>query len=207
MTTRLRTIRSYTRWLGCAGRRRHWSVRMARRVAWILASFLCFASTVNAATPMLAGGASHTVGLKADGTVWAWGYNGDGELGTASTIDSFTPVQVRDAAGAGFISGVQAGAVGSNHTLALKADGTVWAWGLNDSGQIGDGAGGNRTRPVQVRSADGASFLTGVKAVAAGYHHSVALKSDGTVWAWGYNGDGALGNGGVIRSHKPGQVR
>ena len=68
---------------------------------------------------------------------------------------------------------------GGSHSLALKSDGTVWAWGQNERGQLGDGTTSNRSTPVQV------SNLTGVIAIAAGDSQSLALKSDGTVWAWG----------------------
>ena len=70
-------------------------------------------------------------------------------------------------------------AAGANHTVTLNTNGTVWIWGLNTYGQLGDGTTTNRTTPVQVNG------LTGVIAVAGGAAHTLALKSDGTVWAWG----------------------
>jgi len=91
---------------------------------------------------------------------------------------------------------------GGFHSLALRSDGTVWAWGENDTGELGDGSATNRATPVQV------SGLTGVAAIAAGTHHSLALKSDGTVRAWGYNFYGQLGDGSARtawrRSRSPG---
>jgi alpha-tubulin suppressor-like RCC1 family protein len=85
---------------------------------------------------------------------------------------------------------VTAIAAGSLHNLAVKSDGTVWAWGFNYYGQVGNGtSGGNVLSPVQVKG------LTGVTSVAAGGYTSFALKSDRTVWAWGYDGQGELGNG------------
>ena len=78
---------------------------------------------------------------------------------------------------------------GSYHTLALRQDGTVWAWGQNSYGQLGDGTSMQRTNPVRVPG------LSGVVALAAGQYHSLAVKSDGTVWAWGYNLNGQLGDG------------
>jgi alpha-tubulin suppressor-like RCC1 family protein len=131
----------------------------------------------------LAAGFRHVVSLKADGTVWGWGYNSNGQLGDGSTADRGSPVR------AGTLSGVTKVAAGWYHSLALKSDGTVWAWGANPYGQLGDGTNNQRTSPVQV------SGLTGVVAIAAGFGHSLAVKSDGTVWAWGYNGDGQLGDG------------
>jgi len=93
-------------------------------------------------------------------------------------------------------------AAGGNHTLVLKADGTVWAWGANSGGQLGDGTTTRRSAPVQVLAAAGKP-LTGVKAIAAGYSHSVALKTDGTVWAWGYNATGQVGDGSTTSRSYP----
>lgn len=89
-------------------------------------------------------GISHTVALKADGSVWAWGFNSSGQLGNGATTNSFTPVQVSG------LSGVTAVAAGGDHAFALKA-GTVWAWGDNYYGQLGDGSTTNRTTPVIVQ--------------------------------------------------------
>jgi alpha-tubulin suppressor-like RCC1 family protein len=139
---------------------------------------------------LLAAGQGHTLALKSDGTVSAWGYNRDGELGNGANEDSPTPVLVKDFRDpTGHLSGVRAIAAGSSHSLALKEDGTVWAWGYNFDGQLGDGTEANSTRPVRVGE------LQGVEAIAAGSVHSLALKEDGSVWAWGANDQGQLGNG------------
>ena len=92
---------------------------------------------------------THTVYLKNDGTVWAWGNNGNGQLGDGSTTQSTTPVQVSG------LSGVIAIAAGGTHTVALKDDGTVWAWGNNSNGQLGDGSTTQSTTPVQVSGLSG----------------------------------------------------
>nr|WP_301540909.1 hypothetical protein [Corallococcus exiguus] len=97
------------------------------------------------------------------------------------------------------MTGVTSLAAGETCSLALKPDGTVWAWGNNGSGQLGDGTAIHRPTPVQVQG------LTGVVSVAAGQAHTVALKTDGTGWAWGSNTIGQLGDG--TRTGRPTPVR
>ncbi|MCL2140523.1 MAG: hypothetical protein FWH42_02425 [Dehalococcoidia bacterium] len=150
-------------------------------------------------TAIVAGG-SHSLALKNDGIVYAWGYNGDGELGNNSTTDSSTPVQVSSLTNISSISGK------GSHSLALKSDGTVWAWGWNDYGQLGDGTTTQRNIPVQVKGVGGIGNLTNITAIAAGNSHSLALKSDDTVYAWGSNSRGQLGDGTTTQRNTPVQV-
>ena len=161
-------------------------------------------STVNSGSPVQASGLSgvtqisaggwHTSALKSDGTVWTWGWNADGQLGIGNTTDKNTPQQVPG------LSGVIKISSGIYHTLALKSDGTVWAWGDNISGQIGDGSTTDRTSPVQVTG------LNNVRAIAAGRFFSLAIKNDGTVWTWGENLYGQLGDGSTTDKSTPVQV-
>ena len=130
----------------------------------------------------LAGGDDFTLALKADGTVLAWGKNDEGQVGNGRQNTVLSPVQV--------LSGAQAVAAGGAHSIALKSDGTVWAWGDNNAGQVGDGSMTRRLlTPVQV------SNLNNVIAISAGSIHSIALRADRTVWTWGGNNTGQLGNG------------
>ena len=131
----------------------------------------------------IARGYSHSLALKNDGTVWAWGSNVYGQLGDGTVVDRATAVQVSG------LSGITAIAGGYLHSLALKNDGTVWAWGSNVYGQLGDGTVVDKATAVQV------SGLSGITAIASGYSHSLALREDGTVWAWGNNDNGQLGDG------------
>ena len=145
----------------------------------------------------MAAGLNHTVAIKSDGTLWTWGFNYYGQLGIGSVAEQWFPAQVS-------LSNVVAAAGGTSHSLAVAAGGTVWAWGYNFYGQLAetatDGYNVDSYTPAQV------SNVTGVIAVAAGQYHSMALKSDGTVWAWGYNGQGELGNGSNADSDTPVQV-
>jgi len=133
----------------------------------------------------------HTVYLKNDGTVWAWGSNSNGQLGNGTTIDRHVPAQVSG------LSGMTAIAAGSNFTVALKNDGTVWAWGGNSNGQLGNGTTTDIYIPAQV------SGLSGMTAIAAGNNFTVALKNDGTIWTWGGNSNGQLGIGTTTDSYTP----
>lgn len=136
-------------------------------------------------------GDSHCVVLKSDGTVWVWGDHGAGDLGDGSYNNSAVPIRLGD------LSDIAAVAAGYELTLALQKDGALLAVGYGAAGGLGDGTFENQsTRPVTV------SGLAGVKGVAAGTMHVLAVKNDGTVWSWGDNGFGQLGNPGVGTGEK-----
>ena len=128
-------------------------------------------------------GSYHTIALKVDGTLWAWGRNATGQLGDGTTTNRSVPTQ--ESTAAADWSSVSAG---SYHTIALKEDGTLWAWGDNRYGQLGDGTTTDSLVPTQesTAAADWISFSGGI-------YHTIALKEDGTLWAWGYNRSGQLG--------------
>ncbi len=139
-------------------------------------------------------GLDHSLALRADGTVWAWGWNAWGQLGSGGSADSPIPLPVSG------LSSIVAISAGGSHSLALAADGTVWAWGRNAFGQLGDGSRRDRPAPVRVNG------VSGIVAIAAGTSHSLALKSDGTVWAWGANSAGQLGSPAGVGTDQPAPV-
>jgi alpha-tubulin suppressor-like RCC1 family protein len=120
------------------------------------------------------------------GSAWAWGSNGQGQLGNGTITNSSTPVAVSLPSG----STVTAIAGGSVHSLALTSSGQVLTWGDNAAGELGNGTTSNSSTPVQVSLPSG----TTVTAIAGAYH-SLALTSSGQVLAWGFNNYGQLGNG------------
>jgi len=139
-------------------------------------------------------GGCHSLVLRTDGTVWGWGCNSDWELGATAPsggMTSPTPIQATG------LDRVQGLATGTDHGLALWADGSVWAWGKNDHGQVGVPPGencSNHPRPC-VQAPVPVPGLSGVKAVSATAGSSFALTTDGMLFAWGANGDGELGTG------------
>ena len=125
---------------------------------------------------------NHSVLLKNDGTLWAFGLNSDGQLGIGDFSLHTGAVQVSS------LSGVTSCVTATRHSLALKNDGTVWSFGSNDMGQLGVNDGTIKSNiPRAVVNLDN------VFAIAAGHMQSAAIKSDGTVWMWGYNAHGQLG--------------
>ncbi len=152
-------------------------------------------------------GRFHTVAIMSGGTVWTWGSNSSGQLGDWTTEDRSTPVQVKGPGGQGHLSGIIAVSAGWSHTVALSENRNVWAWGSNLHGQLGNGTNNNSNVPVLVKDADGEGSLSDVIAIAAGRHHTLALKDDGTVWAWGSNEYGQLGDATNDSTNKPVQVR
>jgi alpha-tubulin suppressor-like RCC1 family protein len=142
----------------------------------------------------IAAGSQSAYAVRADGTVWDWGYNGSGQLGDGTLTRRLSPVQVPG------LTGVIAVAASEASAYALKSDGTVWSWGSNISGQLGIGSLVDSTTPTRVAA------LSGVTAIAASGFNAAALKADGTVWDWGFNPSGQLGNGSLTNSNVPVQV-
>ena len=130
----------------------------------------------------LAAGDDHTLALKADGSIWAWGDNPNGELGTGDNNRYTNPVQ---------LSSITATAIaaGGNHSVALLSGGTVWTWGYNNHGQLGDGSTTSRNTPLELTG------LPKVSKIAAGYEFTLALLEDGSVKSWGDDASFQLGNG------------
>jgi alpha-tubulin suppressor-like RCC1 family protein len=133
---------------------------------------------------------------------YAWGSNSLGQLGDGSGSNGSLPVAVTNTE---VLIGktIVAAAVGSSHSVVLCGDGSVVAWGNNTYGQLGDGSNENRTAPVEVNTAAGALNGKTVVGVAAGFNHTLALCSDGTVASWGVNSAGQLGNGTNTSSNQP----
>ncbi|BCM88806.1 hypothetical protein IAD21_00648 [Abditibacteriota bacterium] len=149
----------------------------------------------------IAAGYSHTLALCSDGTLVAWGLNGQVQLGNNSRTNSSVPVLV-DTSGVLRGKTVTQIAAGGLHSMALCSDGTLAAWGYNSYGELGTGDLFTSPVPVLVDSSGVLSGKT-ITQIAAGYFHSMALCSDGTLIAWGDNDDGQLGNNSTAQSWVP----
>jgi len=180
-------------------------------------------------TMIISAGQSHTAAIKNDGTIWVWGKNYSGQLGngesgyiegTYNSKYSNIPVQLSAADGPDNIPYKdykwKAVSVGSNHTVAIREDNTIWAWGDNKDGQLGDGSTTRRTNPVQLSAANGPDGIPYKdykwKSVSAGgvketggllFSHTAAIREDNTIWVWGSNSFGQLGNNTIRRSSIP----
>ena len=139
----------------------------------------------------MTGGYDHTCAVTVDRTAWCWGAGMDGQLGNGITTqgelaaDYLTPVQVQG------LTDIYKLTTGDHHTCSIKMDRTLWCWGRNTSGQLGNGvATGYSSVPVQVLNIDNVASVTSL-----GYMHTCATKTDGSAWCWGTNQYGQLGNG------------
>jgi alpha-tubulin suppressor-like RCC1 family protein len=140
--------------------------------------------------------APSTVSIGNPGRLWAWGYNGEGQLGTSTAGFSYpSPQQIGTATDWTQISA-------GGHVLALKSDGSLWAWGYNGSGQLGIGSAQFGAHPDPVRVGTDTDWAQ----ISAGNEHSTAIKHNGTLWAWGRNAEGELGDGTTIDRSSPVQI-
>jgi alpha-tubulin suppressor-like RCC1 family protein len=146
-------------------------------------------------------GNNHSLGVKRDGTLWAWGCNSFGQLGDGTATNRSTPVQIGVdknwkyvSAGGDFSVAVTCGDATGFHSQ-------MWTWGLNSSGQLGDNTTTNRCIPVQT-----ADIASDWKCVSAGDSHVLAVRANGTLWAWGTNSQGELGNNSTVNRSSPVQV-
>ncbi|MCX5822382.1 MAG: RCC1 repeat-containing protein, partial [Deltaproteobacteria bacterium] len=146
----------------------------------------------------VAAGYDHTVVLTTDGKVYTWGNNSNGQLGDGSTTGRTTPAQV----GGADISNIKAIDAGYKYTIALGSDGTVWTWGYNNKGQLGNNTQTDSYTPQQVGTLSGSVIAS----IAAGYDHALSARNDGTVWAWGNNSSGQLGDNSTTARTNPQQV-
>ena len=161
-------------------------------------------TTVNKSSPVQIGaltnwaqaqtGGTHTVAVKTDGTVWSWGSNGSGQVGDGTVVNKSSPVQIGALTNWSQVSA-------SSHTAAVKTDGTIWAWGSNNNGRIGDNTVINKSSPVQIGALTTWSQVSAQNGV-----HTAAVKADGTLWSWGGNSSGELGDISTVNRSSPVQV-
>jgi len=137
---------------------------------------------------------AHTMAITTDGSLWAWGSNGRGQLGDGTKKDLRNPVHIMDN-----VSTVSAGGL---YTMAVKTDGSLWGWGANSLGSISvDYLNENISDVISLLNP--VHIMDNVAAVSTGTDHTMAIKTDGSLWAWGNNSSGQLGNSTVMGSNNP----
>jgi alpha-tubulin suppressor-like RCC1 family protein len=144
----------------------------------------------------VAGGYYHSLAIRADGTLWAWGYNSSGQLGLGDSLPRAIPVPVGTATDWAAVAG------GNSRSVALKNDGTRWGWGYNGSGELGAGDTSSSSVPRSASISANWSRL-GTMALAG---HGLAMTSDGSLWTWGYNFYGEVGDGTIANRTVPYQI-
>lgn len=171
------TVYAWGRALECetGGFGSSWSTPLASQCALLSGRFIAISA-----------GRVHSMALRSDGTVWCWGGNSNGQLGNGTTSQFCTGVQAGSGVFTGPASAIDAGA---NHSLAILADGTVWAWGLNSSGQFGNNTTLNSTFPVQ------SLYWPQAGGVSGGGSHTLCVATDRSLWSAGANAYGQLGDG------------
>ena len=142
-------------------------------------------------------GGNRSLAINTDGELYAWGANHYGQLGDGTYVDKHSPVQIGTSTNN--TNWVEI-ATGNHHSLALNSAGEVYAWGLNDAGQLGNGTSGNKGSPVQIDTS------TNWNKIVAGDYHNLAINSDGELYAWGANLYGRLGDGTTADKHSPVQI-
>jgi len=150
-------------------------------------------SPCNSFSAVEAGGL-HNVGVKLDGSLWAWGFNSKGQLGEGTTTNRSAPTRI------GTNTDWTALTSGFYHSAALRANGSLWTWGDNDAGQLGYISTLPKLAPTRVGTG------TDWAAISSGYYHTAALKTDGSLWAWGGNSGGQLGDGTTTDKSTPTQI-
>ena len=174
---------------------------------WTWGSYVGDGTTVSKSSPILIYGGStdwkdvkiynsHAIAIKTDGTLWTWGSNGYGQLGIDNRTDRTTPVQT-------IVGGTdwRSVSVGKNFSASIKIDGTLWTWGRNNNGQLGDNTIVNKSSPIPV-SGGGTNW----KLISCGQYHTAAIKTDGTLWLWGDNNSGQLGDNTLVDKYTPVQI-
>jgi len=140
-------------------------------------------------------GINLSAAIKTDGSLWLWGCNTTGQIGNNSAASQSSPVQT--VSGGTNWRSVSLG----GHSAAIKTDGSLWMWGTGTSGQLGDNSNASQSSPVQTVSGG-----TNWRSVSLGNYHSAAIKTDGSLWLWGFGSTGILGNNSTTRQSSPVQT-
>ncbi len=153
----------------------------------------------------ISSGREHTCAVRAEGTVWCWGRNNQGQLGDGNLVTSADAVQVLLDPGTEPLKNITVPGAGDRHSCALDGTGGVWCWGTNSQGSLGDGTIGRREMAAPVTTIqDGPSLAGAIELMDS--DHMCIRKADDTMWCWGKNNNGQLGNGTNVHGQFPEQT-
>lgn len=141
---------------------------------------------------------THAGGVRTDGTLLVWGFEQYGRLGNNN--DAISSISSPVTISGGGTNWKQL-SCGYAHNAAVKTDGTLWSWGRNNLGQLGDGTTVNKSSPISIVNGG-----TNWKKVSCGQTHALSIKTDGSIWSWGYNAFGELGDGTTVNKSSPVQI-
>jgi alpha-tubulin suppressor-like RCC1 family protein len=145
-------------------------------------------------------GNAFTLATKTDGTLWAWGFNASGQLGLTTLTNRSSPTQV------GTDTTWDTVAATASSSIAVKTDGTLWGWGYNQRGSVGDNTIISRSSPVQIGADTTWKSVAGGGTNATNTEYVSAIKTDNTLWAWGLNSSGQIGDNTVVNRSSPVQI-
>jgi alpha-tubulin suppressor-like RCC1 family protein len=203
-------IGGFTDWCQVAGGYQHGVALRTNGTAWAWGrnqlGQLGDGTTINRSSPVsviggftnwcqIVGGYRHTTALRANGTIWSWGSNNYSQLGDGTNISKSSPVSVIG----GFTDWCQVSTNAGNHVVALRTNGTLWAWGAGYNGQLGNGNVNTQSSPVSVVG----GFTDWSRVSAGGSGFTLAIRTNGTAWTWGNNINGQLGNGTTTTTSSP----
>ena len=143
-------------------------------------------------------GNDHTVAVRSDGTLWAWGSNTFGQIGDGTFFQRISPVQI------GTLTSWASVSAGDAYTMAIRTDGSLWAWGINTNGNLGDNSMSTRNAPVPIQPGTAWESVSASNNILIA--HTVGIRTDGSIWAWGNNGQGRLGDGTTTTRNAPTRI-
>jgi len=151
-------------------------------------------------------GSNHSSAITSEGKIFIWGFNSDGQLGDGTTTNRDTPTEITSNFTLYTGETITTVSLGYAHSSAITSEGRIFTWGANANGELGDGTIANRYTPTEITSDFSLSIEEIITSVSLGINHSAAITSEGRIFAWGYNGNGQIGDGTTTNRYTPTEI-